>query len=259
MTLTVVVVFVALVILGTAIWMIWQPSWMGFQEKSLWNWLAMFANSFGIALGTAAVSLTILKVEARANQELYLQTYIDRIAALVLEQPQAELSEAARVVGQAQTAAILHTIDGERAGRVLVFLDGLSLMQTFEFSLEERDFTGAELKAIDFSGLDFEDSKLRRADLERSQFRDADLEGTDLRRADLKNANLRGADLNQARLARAELEMADLRGAQMVGATGLKAAQLALACADATTHLPKGMTLSASNGEACAAIDRLTP
>lgn len=122
------------------------------------------------------------------------------------------------------------------------------------------DLFQADLSYLDLSNHDFAGSRLRQADLSLSQadragFRGANLSianlfGGRFARADFSNANLSravlvGAYLGGARFDGAVLEEANLSGAELSHAIGLTQSQLNTACGDASTVLPRGMTIPA--------------
>jgi uncharacterized protein YjbI with pentapeptide repeats len=87
------------------------------------------------------------------------------------------------------------------------------------------DLTGANLQAMDLSGLDFEKSQLRGARLQGANLTRAKLQGAYLSGAQLQGAYLLGAQLQGAKLSSAQLQWAYLLGAQLQGAK-LSSAQL---------------------------------
>ncbi|MCC6523160.1 MAG: DUF2169 domain-containing protein [Polyangiaceae bacterium] len=82
-------------------------------------------------------------------------------------------------------------------------------------SLAERDFTGADLRAFDLSGLDFRRAFFEGADLRGANLSGACLAGAVLAKADLAGAALDGANLAGANLGRSNLEGASLAGADL--------------------------------------------
>jgi len=120
-------------------------------------------------------------------------------------------------------------------------------------NLFQADFTRLNLKGRNLSG-----ARLRQADLSAavaggarfvgSDLRDlnafgAVLTGADFRQADLTNATFVGAYLEGANFARANLAGVNFSGAEMARAHGLTQAQLARACGDPSTTLPRGLRL----------------
>ena len=137
-------------------------------------------------------------------------------------------------------------------------------------TLTEADFTKAYLRRAMLDGAAAEGAVFERAVMEAVSMRTARLAGARMAGADLtaaqaQGADLSGADLTGAILTRAQLSTATLRGAQMVGAdlsrtvlygtdlsgadlTGalrLTQARLDLACGDAATVLPEGLSVPA--------------
>ena len=84
-------------------------------------------------------------------------------------------------------------------------------------------------------------SRFGRGDLRDFNGYGAVMTGADLRGADLTNATLVGAYLEGADLTGARLDGANLSGAEMDRARGLTAGQLARACGDEATRLPRGL------------------
>lgn len=213
---------VILILLTTIGWFIFRPEWMGFREKTLWSWLAISTNSIGLGLGTLAISLTINAVEVQRAEDIQVQTYIDRISAIPNNMQGQPLTKGERAISRAHTNTVLKSVTGERAGRVLIFLNELSLIQSLNVELESVNLAGASLKGMNFSNLDFEDSNLEGTDLEGSQFINVDFEGAKLKNADFKHTDLRGADFSDS--------------------SGLTKKQLSLACIDQTTVLPTSLS-----------------
>ncbi len=110
-------------------------------------------------------------------------------------------------------------------------------------SLRGRDFSHARLRQADVSAAVMTHVRLRGADLRDLNAYGAVMTGADLSGADLTHASLVGAYLQGANLAGARLDGANLSGAEMSRARGLDQAQLARACGDASTTLPRGLSL----------------
>ena len=108
--------------------------------------------------------------------------------------------------------------------------------------LKGRDYHGARLRQADASGAVLARSRFARGDLRDFNAYGAVMTGADLRGADLTHATLVGAYLEGADLAGARLDGANLSGAEMDRARGLTAGQLARACGDEATRLPRGLT-----------------
>ena len=108
-------------------------------------------------------------------------------------------------------------------------------------------FASAELQRADFSGAVLTGADFQKAELGRVNFSKANITGTSFPMANLSRAELRGAtfegpiDLTDAFLFLARLEELDLSQA-----TGLQQLQIDLACGDAATKLPAGITTPAT-------------
>jgi uncharacterized protein YjbI with pentapeptide repeats len=134
-------------------------------------------------------------------------------------------------------------------------------------SAKGANFAKVEGYRTDFSGVDAQGSAFINAELQRVEFSGANLAGTSFEKAELGRANFEGADLTGSRftlanLARADLSMAKftgpldfanaffyltrLGGLDLGAATGLTQYQLDMACGDAETKLPAGLTAPAS-------------
>ncbi len=87
-----------------------------------------------------------------------------------------------------------------------------------EVSACDTNFTGARLDHCDFSGAILARANFFRAEMNQCSFRDADLQGCDFR-----EVRMRGGDF---------------RGANLLGATGLTAEQIAQAIIDDATQMP---------------------
>jgi hypothetical protein len=229
---------VVVVALG-GLWFLRRPPWMGMGDKTLWDWLTLALVPLGIAIGTLALTATQEQIARDRAEEGLFQDFVDRISALTLSEFAS--SPRAVAVGRSQTAAILQVLEGERAGRVLMFLHDMELIADYEPNLDGLDLAGAELKGIVLVDQGFEGTDLRGADLEGAHLADADLERTDLSGADLESTVLRGASFEATILSNASLAGADLRGADLREAVDLEASQLAVACMDASTQLPEAL------------------
>lgn len=238
-------------VLLTAVWYFWHPKWQGFQDKTLWDWINILATPFVLGSATFVFTASQKATEMDRASEVALQGYFARIGDLVLDERLVTRPEQIAALGRAETAAILHLVDGERAGRVLAFLDEMSLLQTFSFEFEGFDLSGGEMKGVNLSGLDFEDSNLSGADLDDAIMSDVDFENADLRRADMSNVDLRRSDFSGAMMKGADLVGADLRGANLNTAIGLTEDQLENACMDENTILPGDQKRYLGETEAC--------
>ena len=245
----------------------------GFKGKTLWDWLQLLVIPIVIAVGGYVINLTISRSEQEATkqraqsereeadkraetereialdnqQEAALQTYIDKIAELLLEKKLRESKseeDEVRNIARIRTLTTLARLDNKRKKDVLQFLNESGLIEqgtTFihlvganlrEANLNEANLSGAYLVDLDLSG-----ANLIRAHLGYIPFppedEKADIKGADLSRANLSQANLRGAKLEHVKLKRANLTKANLSRADLEGANlslaNLKEADLSFA------------------------------
>jgi len=109
-------------------------------------------------------------------------------------------------------------------------------------NLFQANFANAEIRGKTFAG-----ARLRQSDFSAAVIKHVNLAGTDLR--DLNaygavfNASFVGAYMQGANLRGAHLEGVNFSGAEMAHAVGLTQTQLAQACGDASTTLPRGLKI----------------
>jgi len=167
--------------------------------KTVWDWLQLLIVPMvlaGAALWfNAQQGKTERKIAQDQEQETTLQSYLDRMADLLLEKHLRESKEGdeIRQVARARTLTVLRRLDTERKNALIRFL--------FEAQL-----VGGEHDIIDLSG--------------------ADLSGTDLRDANLSGANLQFAFLLKAKLIRTNLSRATITARQLKAAESLENAIL---------------------------------
>lgn len=139
-------------------------------------------------------------------------------------------------------------------------------------SLAGADATGSDFSrveayrtsfaAIIAPGTIFSSAELQRADFKGAELTNADFEKAELGRADFEGATIGGARFAYANLSRAQFTgatidapvdftgafmfLARIEGVDLSAATGLAQAQVDLACGDAQTRLPGGLTPPAS-------------
>lgn len=248
-------VFITLVLGVALIWAIWRPDWLGFADKSLWDWLAILAFPTVLGFATFLIAAVQEQIERDRTSENALQLYFSRISELALDERLESRKEVAGAIGRAETLAILHLVEGDRAGRALAFLSEMGLLQTFEVEFEGLDLSGAELKGLNLEGVDFEASELTGADLEDARLRGGDFEDAILVNADFKETDLREASFEGAVLNGAEFRGADMRGALLSEAKGLEEKQLSQSCLDETTELPASFAPVEAPTAACREID----
>lgn len=124
---------------------------------------------------------------------------------------------------------------------------GCDLFQT-DLSYQELpgvDLTGSRLRQADLSLSTLDKARLTGANLSVANAFGARFEDADATGVNFEDAVLVGAWFGGANLTGADLKGANVSGAYLVTATGLTQGQLDAACGDASTELPKGMTVAA--------------
>lgn len=133
--------------------------------------------------------------------------------------------------------------------------------------LQNANLVKIEAYRSDFSDVDAENAKFINAEMQRANFENAKLVNTDftkaeLGRADFEGATLTGTKFSMANLSRARFEgakftgpidfessfllLARIEGLDLSSATGLDQKQIDIACGDAKTKLPQGLTTPTS-------------
>lgn len=134
-------------------------------------------------------------------------------------------------------------------------------------NLQGANLTKVEAYRSDFSAADATNAKFINAEMQRTKFEKAKLDGTDFTKAELGRADFEGASLNGSKFSLTNLSRARFGGAKLGGpvdftsafllltriegvdlsmATGLDQKQIDIACGDAKTKLPNGLTAPAS-------------
>jgi uncharacterized protein YjbI with pentapeptide repeats len=241
--------FVVIIFSFALIWAALQgysADWTGFgnfttpkgdfiRGKTLWDWMQLFLIPIFISVGVFYLnrfererehqraeerSWLEREIAADRQREAVLQSYLDRMADLLLkEKLRATKKAEVRDVARIRTLTALRTLDSRRKGIVLRFLQESRLIeQRPVISLIGADLTKAELITAnlcqtDLRNVDLSKSNLAGADLSKSILKDADLN-----EANLLQANLNGTDLTKANLTRASLNRANLVGANLSNA-----------------------------------------
>ncbi|SFI55865.1 pentapeptide repeat-containing protein [Celeribacter neptunius] len=218
----------AVALLLTALITIWlwrRPGWTGFEGRTLWDWMGILTIPAYLGFGSLVLGLVQLEIAELRAEEAAFQTYLDRISALDLAEPQSQ------AIARAQTGAVMTQVTGPRAARVLQFLSDLGALKTIRPDLDGHDLRSAELKGLDLSGFSFEEADLRGVDFEGARLWNTSFEDANLKGADFKSADLSGTDFTGANMRGVTLSHALLSGTVLSGARHLSAAELARACA----------------------------
>jgi uncharacterized protein YjbI with pentapeptide repeats len=108
-------------------------------------------------------------------------------------------------------------------------------------------FASAELQRADFKGADLTDADFDKAELGRAEFEGAAIGGAKFTLANLSRAQFAGATLGApVDFAGAFMFLTRIEGVDLSAATGLSQDQVNLACGDAGTKLPGGLTTPSS-------------
>lgn len=265
----------------------YETPWTGFGEyalsaggsvraKTLWDWMDLLIIPFFLAGGAFYLERSERTVERKASakrenierqaaedraklereiaadrqQEVALQSYIDRMAELLLnEKLQAHPSEESSKLMRVRTLTVLRGLNAARNRIVVRFLRDIELVGKQESTLfldanlEGADLAGVNLGETRLDNAHLEDANLERAvfikanlfrailtdanlkrallnaaNFERAVLKNANLQSASLFHASLRNANLQGANLQDANLLDADLQNAVLEGANLQGA-----------------------------------------
>jgi uncharacterized protein YjbI with pentapeptide repeats len=109
-------------------------------------------------------------------------------------------------------------------------------------NLSGADFTNSEMNRSDFSEADLTGATMSKAELARVILRDAVISGVPFSYSNLSRADLTGTDLEDAEMTGTYMFLTRLDGADLSRTKGLTQGQIALACGDAKTALPEGLT-----------------
>jgi uncharacterized protein YjbI with pentapeptide repeats len=205
---------------GQAVW-----NWIGFKDKTFWNWLELLIVPLALAGGAFYLQETADQrdeqiAEDRANQAIFA-SYLDQMNTLLIEKGlrNAKPGSEVFILAQARTTTALRELDNNRRRLLLEFLIAANLNNPTAAFRENPNFpvnpNNTENKRDLLVGASLESIKLRNANLREANLSAANLRHTDLSAANLSAANLRHADLVLADLNNAVLSVASLRNANL--------------------------------------------
>ncbi len=142
--------------------------------------------------------------------------------------------------GAQNAGQIAHVKAGAACPRCNLFQADFGAMD-----LKGRNLAGARLRQADLSAAVAGHARFAGGDLRDLNAYGAVMGGADFARADLTNATFVGAYLQGANFSGAKLGGVNFSGAEMARARGLTQGQLAEACGDRSTTLPRGLRLKA--------------
>lgn len=261
-----------------------DPTGVYHREKTLWDLLELLIIPIVLAIGAWWLNKSERENEreiaeknrkedrdiARRNREkdrriaderrnqATLEAYLDRMTEL-LEKGLWESKEGdeVRTIARTRTLAVLRSLDGQRKGQVVQFLQEAGLIgpKSVVVWLDGADLRGANLieaKLIDthLGGVNLRKANLQGALLCKSWLVEADLHQASLKETDLRSCNFSGANLANADLREALLEGssreektnlldANLDGANFKGAS-VSSEQLQCARSLRGTIMPNG-------------------
>jgi uncharacterized protein YjbI with pentapeptide repeats len=155
------------------------------------------------------------ELEEQRAQDLTLQSYLDQMSTLVLE----DLGDPkVQTLARARTLTVLRRLDPSRKEEVMQFLLEADLINSVGESDPVIELNGANLSATDLSDANLSNADLHGANLTEVDLRIADLSDTDLSDANLSDANLSDANLYGANLTSADLRDANLNDADLYSA-----------------------------------------
>jgi len=140
----------------------------------------------------------------------------------------------ATLAGAIAKSANFSRVEGHRASFV-------------RFSAERTSFTSAELQRADFSLARLIDVNFEKAELGRARFTGARLENVRFSLANLSRVDFTGTSFaGSTAFDRAILFLTRIEGIDLSRATGLRQSQIDIACGDASTKLPPGLSAPAN-------------
>jgi uncharacterized protein YjbI with pentapeptide repeats len=279
----------ALVALAYGIWQGYLVDWTGFKDfipptpnptyvraKTLWDWMDLLFVPLMLAVAAYALDRSgrnaereraketeelERKIATDRQQELALQTYLDKMTDLLLkENLRTSENKEAQNMAKIRTVTLLSGLDANRKKLVVLFLkesglinlspiidlDGANLSEIHAVSV---DLSASKLSAVTLDRCNLSGANLDGADLRKSQLVDAQLIGTHLNGANLFGANLHGAHLAEAELREANLNSVNLTAANLAGAdlTGASLRLADLTGANLTGAILYGVSLNGAH------------
>jgi uncharacterized protein YjbI with pentapeptide repeats len=201
--------------------------------KTIWDWLQLLIVPMVLTIGGLLFSRRQqLNEQARSEdmqQEAALQSYIDRISKLIIENKldDPNSSVALRSIAKALTVTTAKRLNPERKGHLIQFLyetglikanGGSSILDMQGVDLTKTRLIVAHLPNINLSGANFCEAFLHRVN-----FRGAYLEETCFCKAILSESNFESAHLYKAHLEEANLTRATMTDASLERVNAKKA------------------------------------
>ena len=237
--------FIIVAFLSSFLWLIlkgYSIAWTGFGDfvnpngefvrgKTLWDWMELFIIPVVLGFGLFWLNLSERNNEreiAKDRQnEAALQSYIDRMADLIMLGDLKNLKYEVVNVARLRTLTVLRVLDPKRAALVLKFLYDSWLIkgensiiylrdaQLSEVDLDLVYLNDVNLEHVNLSGASLQHAYLENANMKNAQLQGANFHSAKLSKANLYWTNLSGANLNYANLSEANLSWAILSGAKL--------------------------------------------
>ncbi len=184
------------------------PSWTGFSNKTLWDWLhlcGLLAVPLAVILGSILFSLqqhqigdqqqqVNLAVAKAQQQEAILDGYLDRMTPLLLNDNLGNAAPTDPVcqVARGRTLATLLRLDSIHKAMVVQFLyqSTLIMKNSVKVSLSGADLSGIRLQGVNLQGADLSGINLSGADLTSANLSDTDLNNTNLHHATMPDGSV---------------------------------------------------------------------
>ncbi|NCQ98553.1 MAG: pentapeptide repeat-containing protein [Microcystis aeruginosa L211-101] len=209
--------------------------WSGFQKKSFWDWLQLLIIPLMLALGAfylnSAADFRDYQIAQEQKHQEILTDYFSKMQDLIVETKKSKQTPGSkesnseerlltefRPTAQALTLSVLEQLDGERKGKVIIYLAESKLITANNdnpSSLPEIKLNGANLKEIVLNNVDLYsiiDMKNKDQIINGIKINNANME-----RANLRKVNLFKSELNGSNLENATLENVNFPGSTMIG------------------------------------------
>ena len=159
-----------------------------------------------------------------------ISNVLNKIDSELKNNPERKLSDGiiSRVIALSNSLKPYRSFEGDslsdiklspERGQLLVALCSMDIDSiSFSKIKLETNFSAADLKAVNFKGVDLSYTNLRGADFQDAILSDVNLSGSDLRNTNFWGANLEKSNLSKTKLKRADLRWAIINDANLEGA-----------------------------------------
>jgi uncharacterized protein YjbI with pentapeptide repeats len=212
--------------------------WSGFQKKSFWDWLQLLIVPLMLALGAfylnSAADFRDYQIAQERKQQEILTDYFSKMQGLIVEtkkiketsgykesNSEERLLLEFRPTAQALTLSVLEQLDGERKGKVIIYLAESQLITVDNnepYPQPEIKLDGANLKGMVLNDVDQvvkNGNKLRviinKSDMTDSRFKrigllaNSDLKGSNFSNSILTSVDFTNANMPQAKFIKGKI------------------------------------------------------